>query len=809
MSDLVQQFLDFLSGAGFSPAKSPSVRDGMNGVWVQAHDDRAGKKSLSLTFKIEKDRAWGRFYSAKSGVGDSWYSKSDRKWTAEEKAAWKARREADDAALAAERDAGYADGAKIAQETWAAAKPCDSHSYLTRKNIKAHGARISGDELVIPMFGADGKISSVQTISSDGDKTYQWKGKKGYYPLAAKDDHTDVIYLAEGFATAATIREAINLPVMCAFDAQNLKPVAKLMKKKYPKSRIIICADTDRGKKNSKGEDFNPGIEAAMQAAGAVSGFVIAPEFSDDETSSDFNDLAALRGIDAVRNRILSVPQVRTDEAAGEPWASVAHSPGGDLVTLEDFEAQQAPAYLYDSVSQEIPLDYATEYDPAPKANRVAIKNSPVWEDGQIKKVMLWKKPPDENGPGKKEPNSMHNLMTYIRHHHALNGVFRLDSFSGKIIVYKAPPWELSDNFKIRDSDDLDTTRLIAWLENTARLMPGVERTEAALHAVAQENCIDPPLDYLDNLEWDKIPRLYKLFIHYFGANTQPVELLHALAKMWLIGGVARQFRPGCKLDNIIVLEGFGGAKKSTALEILSTINGEKYFSDAMNFKDLKSANSVMISKGKLILEFQELSGLNPQRIDDIITWLSIKTDECRVPYARTPQQFHRRFIVAGTTNNDIYLPAHGGIRRFWGVRCGEQIDCAGLAKDCHQLWAEAVWLYKNGEKWWIDHDDPIRRLVENEQKLRISERALTQPVLDYLADFNPSQITSSKIISGLGITNSQRSAEMLKEINCVLKENGWIATTARIDGKPTRCWNNPAFVTDSEIVDDGEEIKF
>ncbi len=553
--------------------------------------------------------------------------------------------------------------------------------------------------------------------------------------------------------------------------------------------------------KKPNGDFYNPGLEAAQQAALAVNGFVACPEFAKDAPGNptDWNDYAAIHGLDAVKEKLMAaILSIETPKAIGH-----------DLITLEDMEAMRPPDHLYEEMAREIPPEYATEYDPAPKANRVAIKSIPVWPMDKIKAAMV-KRPDSKDGkPGAIEPNSSHNVLTYLRHHEELNGVFRLDVFSGKIIIHRSPPWENPKGFKVREQDDSDITLLKAWFEKNTKMMPRDNLIYSAAYVVAKECFIDPPLDYMEGLTWDQEPRLHKLFTHYFQATKQPKELLEALAKKWMIGGVARQYRPGCKLDNIIVLEGKGGSQKSTSLEILATFSGEKYFSDGLDFRDLKNKDTIAISRGKIILEFQELAGMGQSGMDGIIKWLTIKADECRVPYARTPQKFDRRFLLAGTTN-DGELPYHGGIRRFWSIVCGEQIDCDALARDATQLWAEAVHLFKAGEKWWIPHDDPIRLLVENEQRIRVYERALTQPVLDYIGDMKPSQITASKIISGIGITNSQRTRDTIREVNAIMKDAGWIKITARIDGRVSKGWQNPdKKVIDAEWTEEQEEIKW
>lgn len=820
MSDIISKFIDFLRANNCAPENISDIKPLNKWTSYRLAGDPAGKKAASYIFGIDGDFGFGACINRREGVTNPFHTKASRNYTDEERAAWKTKVEADKKAQQEATEKEWARVAANSQERYSKLPAAISHPYLTAKNIKPNGIKQDGEDLVIPMYGENGKICSLQTINADGDKLYLTGGKKGYFAFTEKAESRDTLLIAEGFATCATIREATGLPVICSFDAMNLMNVAKIMRKKYPDAKIIICGDNDRGKKNAKGEIYNTGIDKGQQAATAIKGWCVWPEFGDDESGSDFNDASSLHGLDTVRDRILLVASAKlAGEAPQEIPAPVPDVQllGGDLITLNDID--RIPDYVYESDFRDIPAEYATYYDPAPRANRDAIRTSPVWDIKKINEHMIWRKIPEFPGDTKArlENNSSNNIITYLRHHEALNGVFRLDIFSGKIMMHKAPPWESQSVFKVRAIDDIDLTMLISWLEKHTRMMPASGTVRGAVYAVAKECYIDPPLEYLERIIWDQTPRLYKLFTHYFGATEQPLELMEGLAKMWLIGGVARQFRPGCKLDNIVVFEGWGGAKKSTALETLATINGEKYFSDGMDFDDLKNKDSIAISRGKLIIEFQEMGGLGAVGIDRIIKWLSIKTDECRVPYATQPQRFDRRFLLAGTTNESVYLPAHGGIRRFWSVKCGDEIDIPGLARDCEQIWAEAVFLFKKGDKWWIDKNDPIRRLVENEQRIRISEAALTRPILDYLERENPRYVTASLIINGLGIAHSQRTEKMIKDINSVLKQNDWreVNGISINGGKKGRAWVNPSWAQDMEEVDgrfeviEGEEVSW
>lgn len=105
----------------------------------------------------------------------------------------------------------------------------------------------------------------------------------------------------------------------------NLANVAKALREKYPDAALIIAGDNDVFTvcKPHAAEGMtvaaplqsrpdwclcNPGLADALAAAQAVKGRLAFPEFSDGERAqgkpTDFNDLAALRGVDEVRRQI-------------------------------------------------------------------------------------------------------------------------------------------------------------------------------------------------------------------------------------------------------------------------------------------------------------------------------------------------------------------------------------------------------------------------------------------------------------------------------------------------------------------------
>lgn len=200
-----------------------------------------------------------------------------------------------------ERDALAEKASKIASSAWYKYAEDGDSNYLNRKNVGGHGVRYAPSNngtIVIPIKDTKGKIWGLQVIRGKDrgnklEKEYWPKGlykKSHFHTIGYINDHTNLILIAEGYATAATLHEATDLPVIAAFDAGNLQDVAIAIHKAYKKARILICADDDYLTPN------NPGEKAAEAAAIAVGGGYIKPTFPSDRNNqklTDFNDLAS------------------------------------------------------------------------------------------------------------------------------------------------------------------------------------------------------------------------------------------------------------------------------------------------------------------------------------------------------------------------------------------------------------------------------------------------------------------------------------------------------------------------------------
>lgn len=178
--------------------------------------------------------------------------------TEAQRAAIRARLEADRRAAEAQRRAIADRAARQAARWWAACNEEGMPAYVVKKGLASrHGARVSpAGNLVVPMHDAQRNIRGLQIIYSD-PKVRERKGRdKDYSPpgVAKQGTHFtigalssgSIVLICEGYATGASLHEATGLPVVVAFDAGNLLPVAEALRKQYRRRiRLLFCADDD------------------------------------------------------------------------------------------------------------------------------------------------------------------------------------------------------------------------------------------------------------------------------------------------------------------------------------------------------------------------------------------------------------------------------------------------------------------------------------------------------------------------------------------------------------------------------------
>jgi predicted P-loop ATPase len=182
-----------------------------------------------------------------------------------------------------------------------------------------------------------------------------------------------------------------------------------------------------------------------------------------------------------------------------------------------------------------------------------------------------------------------------------------------------------------------------------------------------------------------------------------------------MIGAVARIMEPGCKMDNVIILEGPQGTMKSTAIAALA---GEEWFNDAL--PDLHNlADAAIQLAGKWITEIAEMSAVRRSDVETTKAWIGRRVDRYRAPYDRNAADHPRQCVFIATTNDEHYLKDQTGNRRYWPLAC-KAIEVQAIRRDRDQLWAEALTRYRNGERWHLEGEEKTLAEIEQEDRREI-----------------------------------------------------------------------------------------
>lgn len=242
------QLRDAMHAAGMTPPRD-IILDGKMHRFNSGTKGKPGHDKSGWYVAYPDGVSAGRFGCWRAGIEVTWRADVGRQISPAEEMAH-ARRLAEakatrDAELKRQREV-VADTAELIWSDGTGASA--DHPYLARKGIEPHGTRVTGDgRLMAPLFTPDGKIASIQYIDRDGSKLYHTGGQTGgCFWMVGTTDEPGIIYIAEGFATAATIHEITHRPCIVAYSASNLVPVTGTIREKYGATQeIVIVADND------------------------------------------------------------------------------------------------------------------------------------------------------------------------------------------------------------------------------------------------------------------------------------------------------------------------------------------------------------------------------------------------------------------------------------------------------------------------------------------------------------------------------------------------------------------------------------
>jgi putative DNA primase/helicase len=339
---------------------------------------------------------------------------------------------------------------------------------------------------------------------------------------------------------------------------------------------------------------------------------------------------------------------------------------------------------------------------------------------------------------GEPIPN-LANVILILSKHPRWEGVLAYDEFGAGVVIRKQPPWKEKESLPDAPWTDHHESLTTVWFQHED-LTPNHGVVGRGVQAAARHNQFHPVRDYFDSLVWDGVSRLDAWLVTYFHAEDTPY--IRAVGPRYMISAPARIYKPGCKVDHMLVFEGPQGKQKSTALDALAS----PWFTDRIS--NVGSKDACIETSGVLLVEIPEMDALTRASSSAQKSFLTRRHDRYRPPYGKHPIKQRRQCVFAGTINPPVggYLKDPTGARRFWPVACQGVIDRDGIERDRDQLWAEAVVRFKAGAPWHLETPE-LEALATVEQAARFVADAWKEPIEKWLG--NRKDVSITEVLAG------------------------------------------------------------
>lgn len=435
-----------------------------------------------------------------------------------------------------------------------------------------------------------------------------------------------------------------------------------------------------------------------------------------------------------------------------------------------------------------------------------------------------WKKGLKMNADGLSVTGSENNIHRCIKQHPALLGLVAYDVREGAQIYTREPPWLVGDGggkghsqaLYPRWVQDSDKNLLAEWVCDELDVPNVSPRTALdALIDHASRSQHDGLLDYFNALGVDSgTDVLESILVRTLGAVDSAYT--RAVTRKWLVGLVARQYEPGCQMDNMLVLVGDQGLGKSSFLRGLFPKALQKQcFDDTLSLSRFGRDEVVKLSKLALV-ELGELASMAKSDIESVKAIVSSQKGHERAAYARLAQRYERRAVFAGTTNAPDFLRDVTGNRRFWPVPVRAPLDRGVLDETRDRMWAQAVAAYRRGENWYLgaeeerladdvrqEHeeadswDDQIVALLSGQWPAPTKYEDPLHAMLAWQLDEHGRVhfVRIAQLADKMGLDLSDRRNE--RRLGARLRKLGWVTSIVKREGACVRGWSRgPVTVT-------------
>ncbi len=292
---------------------------------------------------------------------------------------------------------------------------------------------------------------------------------------------------------------------------------------------------------------------------------------------------------------------------------------------------------------------------------------------------------------------------------------------------------------------------------------------------LALGNSFNSVRDYLNKCRNTTGIKLLDICQKFFN-NPDPLQAV--FLKKWLISAVARAYDPGCQADEVMILQGGQGQRKSSFFLELAPqkewVNGNGLQGGKINDEEIRKAQRTWL------IEVPEIDKTFKKSCSsELKAFMTQRGDWLRQLYEKMPELYLRNSVMGGTTNEPELFTDDTGNRRFTVVKvCVDLLDSSWLRANRDSIWSEARDAYLAGEIWHLTPEEKLLHARQNMQwKIEHPWHGTIEHYLRYETEVTIPEILH--VVIKLSLSELKGKSEQM-QVSGILKALGFTKTNRR-----------------------------